>query len=266
KLAYVYDEPIADISIIPTYAVSELASGHVKAVLSGEGADDLFAGYTWQYDYMQKMADRTWQQKLAQKLGWPEPLDTIEFYAEAMAMGRFDTQELRKILHPHMQASIPDDSEWFYREHGRTELSPLKSIQNMDVQCFMGELVLTKIDRASMANSLEVRVPYLDHELFETLMQVRESCYFQFEQQKVILKNLIEDVMPQEILDRSKQGFVGPDSYYQEMGWYRDELLDGHLIRDSIITGEGVQQYLQNADHWRLWKLLILEKWYREWM
>lgn len=136
----------------------------------------------------------------------------------------------------------------------------------MDIRCFMGELVLTKIDRASMANSLEVRVPFLDHELFELLFKYNEATYYEAGTQKVILKSIIKDAMPKQVLQRKKQGFVGPDSFYQNIDWYRKELLGGVLIQNQIITDSGLRSLIAEKDHWRLWKLLVLEKWYREWM
>jgi len=265
-LSYVYDEPIADISIIPTYAVSQLAASSVKAVLSGEGADELFGGYTWQHDHMTNLASRSNMQRIAEKLNLRSSIDMVEYYGQSMAMGRFNQESLPKILHKNVIEALPNDSEWFYRQNFNRALSPLKSIQQMDIKCFMGELVLTKIDRASMANSLEVRVPFLDHELFELLFKYKEATYYEAGTQKVILKSIIKDVMPKQILDRKKQGFVGPDSFYQDIGWYERELTGGMLVQNHIITDIGLRNLINQKQHWHLWKLLVLEKWYRQWM
>lgn len=266
RLSYVYDEPLADISTIPTYAVSQMAASNVKAVLSGEGADELFGGYTWQHDHMTHLAARSKIQRIAEKLRLRPSIDMVEYYGQSMAMGRFNQESLSKVLHPTILADLPEDSEWFYRRSFNRNLSPLKSIQTMDIRCFMGELVLTKIDRASMANSLEVRVPFLDHELFELLFKYDEATYYEAGTQKVILKSIIKDAMPTQILQRKKQGFVGPDSFYQNIDWYKKELVGGVLIQNQIITEAGLRSLIAEEDHWRLWKLLVLEKWYREWM
>ena len=266
RLSYVYDEPLADISIIPTYAVSQMAASNVKAVLSGEGADELFGGYTWQHDHMANLASRSNLQRIAEKLKLRSSIDMVEYYGQSMAMGRFNQESLPKILHQNVLEALPNDSEWFYRQHFNQHLTPLKSIQTMDIRCFMGELVLTKIDRASMANSLEVRVPFLDHELFELLFKYNETTYFEAGTQKVILKSIIKDAMPKQILQRAKQGFVGPDSFYQNIDWYERELVGGMLIQNRIITEIGLRNLIQQKQHWHLWKLLVLEKWYREWV
>jgi asparagine synthase (glutamine-hydrolysing) len=258
----VYDEPIADISIIPTYMVSKLARESVKAVFSGEGADELFGGYTWQSEFMSQHDSGFWKSLFSSN----KKRDTVSFYANAMSMGRFDRTELIDMLHPRLHQYIPNDVDWFYRKNYDPSLSPLKSIQMMDIKCFMGELVLTKVDRASMANSLEVRVPFLDHELFETVFSVNEQAYFKKDQTKYLLYQNIENHMPQEILNRKKQGFVGPDSYYMNMDYYKKELKNSTLVANQIINRAYVDALLKETYNWKLWKILVMEKWFKRWI
>lgn len=262
RMAMVYDEPIADISIVPTYMVSRLARSRVKAVLSGEGADEVFGGYTWQHDFFNQQYPSSVLDKLKRKLFKNDPVD---YYANAMAMGWFDREELQKMLHPDLHQYIPEDVHWFYRKHFKPNLSPLKSIQFMDIKCFMGELVLTKIDRASMANSLEVRVPFLDHTLFEYVLSQDEKNYFQKEQTKYLLYKNIETQLPQEILERKKQGFVGPDAYYMNMEWYKDQLKNSRLVALNIVNQQYIDDLFKESYNWKLWKLLIMEKWIQQW-
>jgi len=263
RMAVVYDEPIADISIVPTYMVSQLARSRVKAVLSGEGADELFGGYTWQHDFFNQQYPSSVLDKLKRKLFKNDP---VNYYANAMAMGWFDREELKKMLHPDLHQHIPEDVHWFYRQHFKKEVSPLKSIQYMDVKCFMGELVLTKIDRASMANSLEVRVPFLDHRLFEYVFSLNEKAYFKKEQTKYLLYKNIEKQLPQEILERKKQGFVGPDSYYMDLNWYKDQLKNSKLVALNIVNQQYIDDLFTESYNWKLWKLLIMEKWVQQWV
>jgi asparagine synthase (glutamine-hydrolysing) len=129
----------------------------------------------------------------------------------------------------------------------------------------MGELVLTKIDRASMANSLEVRVPFLDHELYELVLANQESCYMDANTTKYLLHENIKQVLPKTILNRQKQGFVGPDSFYMQIEWYKSNLDQSTLIKEGIINEEYYLQLLTQQDHWRLWKLLVMEKWFNRW-
>jgi asparagine synthase (glutamine-hydrolysing) len=262
-LPNVFDEPIADISVVPTYMVSHLARQKVKAVLSGEGADEIFGGYTWQHEFYSKNNPISSFDKIRNIL---KPINTVEFYANSMAMGLFDKDELKKMLHPSLHASIPEDVFWFYRKHFRDQLSPLKSIQYMDIKCFMGELVLTKIDRASMANSLEVRVPFLDHELFEYVFSLDEGTYYKKEQTKYLLYENIKKHLPTEILNRKKQGFVGPDSYYMDREWYAKQLNKSKLVEYNLINQSYIDNLLKESYNWKLWKILIMEKWFQQWM
>jgi asparagine synthase (glutamine-hydrolysing) len=259
----VYDEPIADISIVPTYMVSKLAKQNVKAVLSGEGADEIFGGYTWQHQFYEEIYNKKWWQKIKSIF---KKHDTVSYYANAMAMGWFDKEELVQMLAPSLHQFIPSDVHWFYRKNFKSNLTPLKSIQYLDMKCFMGELVLTKIDRASMANSLEVRVPFLDHVLFEKIFSLKENQYFKKSQTKYLLFENIKKYLPVSILNRKKQGFVGPDSYYMNIAYYQKELANSNLVKHQIINQSYLDNLLKQDYNWKLWKILIMEKWFSHWV
>jgi asparagine synthase (glutamine-hydrolysing) len=259
----VYDEPIADISIVPTYMVSKLAKQKVKAVLSGEGADEIFGGYTWQHQYYEEIYNKDWWRKIKSMF---KKRETVNYYAHAMSMGWFDKDELENMLTPSLHQYIPRDVHWFYRKNHNNKLSPLKSIQYLDMKCFMGELVLTKIDRASMANSLEVRVPFLDHKLFEKLFLLDEKQYFKQHQTKFILYENVKKYLPQAILNRKKQGFVGPDNYYMNIEYYKKELAHSNLVKHNIINQSYLDNLLKQDYNWKLWKILIMEKWFSHWV
>lgn len=264
-LMYHYDDPIADISILPTYSVSHLASQKVKAVISGEGADEFLGGYWWHKpenfqpggNFLHK-----WISKIS-----PNPSQNIKnHYIQAMSMGLYDSKELRKGLSGEFRSAVPNDVFAHLNELIHPELSTLKQIQLMDIHRFMGELVLTKIDRASMAHSLEVRVPFLDHELVEWLFSLPENCYTEKGVQKPLLQNLLKNRVPDRILQRPKQGFVGPDVFYKNFELYKSTLINGRLVDASVVQRKYIQQLLLTRDHWRLWKLFVLEHWWRVWM
>ena len=143
----VYDEPIADISIIPTWMVSHLAAQKVKAVMSGEGADELLGGYTWQKEFFARKSCTS--QPKDQKTSSPQINNQpVAFYAQGLWLWvDLITGELSQLFTPAYQQYIPEDADWFtYRQNFDPALSPLQSIQKMDIKCLMGELVLTKID------------------------------------------------------------------------------------------------------------------------
>lgn len=263
QLAYIYDEPLGDISTIPTFMVSQLASQHCKAVLSGEGADELFAGYTWQRPIAQLNTIAQLNVYFKERIFGKR---MTAYYASAMAMGQFDKTVLQQTLRPEWHDYLPAEPTWFYKKNIRARLQLLKTVQNLDITAFMGELVLTKIDRASMANGLEVRVPFLDHELVSFLFQLPTHLVFNKTQTKVLLYENIKRKLPSSILKRSKQGFVGPDRYYMSYPFYAEVLRKGRLIKEGIINKAACEKFLNERDHWRLWKLVVLEKWWQTWM
>lgn len=256
KIIYYFDEPIADISIIPTFLVSQLASEKHKVVISGDGADELLVGYNWTRqlynNYCIKLLNKTY------------PNIIPYYYAKKLAMGLFDKKELKKIISSKYHNAIYDPF-YFYKKNFRTDLHLLKAIQYLDIKTFCSELVLTKVDRCSMANTLEVRVPFLNHKLFELVFSVPVNYYFNKKQHKILLYNKLKKHITARILKRPKLGFVGPDELYKNYNLYKNYLSKSMLVKDGIINDKTLNEYLINSDHWRLWKILLLELWYRKW-
>ncbi|MGE3823128.1 MAG: asparagine synthase (glutamine-hydrolyzing), partial [Bacteroidia bacterium] len=263
KMPSVYDEPIADISIIPTYMVSKLARKKVKAVFSGEGADEIFGGYTWQKDFFALNSNRSAKEKI---INWFRQTNTVDYYASAMAMGVFGQNELKEFLQPEYHHHIPEDIHWFFRKNFNKKLSPLKSIQYMDMKCFMGEMVLTKVDRASMFHSLEVRVPFLNHKLYEMIFSLNENCYFKSDVTKFLLHENIKKHLPLVILNRHKQGFVGPSDYYTNIESYKAILKNSLLVENGLVNKKFIEKKSTDNDYWTLWKIAVMEQWYSVWI
>ena len=256
EVVNVYDEPIADISILPTYQVSKMAAKKVKTVFSGEGADELLGGYHW-YSEIEKMRQNAsfwnrWNQR-SYKNG-------MEIYKKFMAMGSFDLAYLKEILQTEHHHFIPDNPYWFYDKHFDKSLPLLKSFQLLDIRGFMGELVLTKVDRASMAHSLEVRVPFLDYPLVDFLFNLHPNDYFTLKEQKPFLKNVLKEKLPH-VLQREKQGFVGSDRYYERRELYNTELLKESTAFYSLFNRNSMSINTQTLNQWQLWKLFVLKKW-----
>jgi asparagine synthase (glutamine-hydrolysing) len=265
-LSFSYDEPIADISIVPTYIISKMASKDVKAVVSGEGADEMFCGYTWQRDYNNYFKKQNFLNRFLNRFNLSSKSFAINEYSNAMAMGKFEPVILRQLLNRDLAPQIPKETDWFYDQHYKRNIGHVKSFQYMDVKCFMAELVLTKIDRATMANSLEARVPFLDHKLMEYIFSIKEKIYYKPEITKYLLHENIKNSFPEKILKRKKQGFVGPDIYYMDINWYQRHLKNGTLVKEQIIQKDKLLNLIQNEDHWRLWKLIVFQFWYDRWM
>jgi asparagine synthase (glutamine-hydrolysing) len=263
KLMWYYDEPIADISILPTFAVSRLASQHVKAVVSGEGADELLGGYWWHKPH--RFYYSSFMKKWLSKIKKPNFCEIKKHYIHAMSMGLFSRQELLQCLNGEFLRHVPDDPFAHFDAFRNDELSLLKQLQLLDMHTFMNELILTKVDRASMAHSLEVRVPFLDHSLVDFIMSLSPDVYFDPSNQKPFLKNILKNRVPDDILKRPKQGFVGPDQFYMNFNLYGSTLFNGALVNQGVINKKYVQKCLDNNDHWRLWKLFVLENWWQVW-
>jgi len=265
-LMFFYDEPIADISIIPTYQVSKLAAKYNKAVLSGEGADELFAGYTWHREYLWNVTKA--QIKDSKKWGWELPINNfdIDSYSNAMAMGKFDTDELKQLLNPKFHKYIPDDTKRFYRKYFDENIPTPKRFQIMDIKCFMGELVLTKVDRASMANSLEVRVPFLNSDLCKKMLTLDNKVYFNKKKQKIILYKILKKSVPSIILKRKNKDLLVRINTIWILNGIGLILKNSKLVEAGIINRQTINLYLENKDHWRLWKLAVLEKWFEKWI
>lgn len=266
ELMYFYDDPIADISIIPTYLAAKLASTKNKIIFSGEGGDEIFAGYSWHKDYLWEISKA--ELKKAKKWKWELPINNfnIDSYAKAMAMGEFDEKELKFLLNKKLHNYIPQDTKSFYREYFDETIETPKRFQILDINSFMGELINTKVDRASMANSIEVRQPFFKKEIYEKIFKLKTKSYFDKNKQKVILQKLLKKDLPKEIINRNKQGFTGPDNYYMNFDAYKENLKNANLVKAEIINKEAIEYYILQKDHWRLWKILVLEKWFTKWM
>ena len=135
----------------------------------------------------------------------------------------------------------------------------------MDIKGYLAGQLLAKADRAGMAHSLEVRYPFLSSDLVEFVLRLDCSIIRNEYRQKWLLYENIRHVMPCEILERKKQGFIGPHRYYGDILWYRKMLKRSELVANGIARMEYIENLLNGGDFWRLWKVLILELWYRRW-
>lgn len=261
KLMWHYDDPIADISIIPTFEVSGLAKKHVKAVVSGEGADEILGGYWWHKPDSFHYKNRLWE-----IFGSYSFEEIKQHYIHAMGMGLFDHNELKQALTGESLYHIPEDPFEHYDQFKLEDSTKLRQLQYLDLKTFMPELILAKVDRASMAHSLEVRVPFLQHQLVEFMFSLNEKTFFKKRDQKPFLKKILRGNVSEAVINRPKQGFVGPDKYYMNMEVYKTSLENGYLVQNNVIKKNYIDQKLKEKDHWRLWKLFVLENWWKNWM
>jgi asparagine synthase (glutamine-hydrolysing) len=202
-----YDEPFGDGSAVSTYFLSKLTRNYVKVALSGDGGDELFWGYKWYSEFL------GWKSKITEcRRG--DDIDTdIEFYASCM--GAFLRDEKRGIFKSEFLKTFRDyDDYWYFRKYWRKELPLSLRLQYLDFKTYLPDDILTKVDRASMAVSLEVRVPLLDHKLIEFIFSVPEEIRNRNLEKKYLLKQIIKDTLPSAIINREKKGFSVPYRYW----------------------------------------------------
>jgi asparagine synthase (glutamine-hydrolysing) len=255
RLVWHFDEPFADSSAIPTWYVSQMARQKVTVALSGDGGDETFAGYTQRYS-MNRFEDG-WRQRLPGFLrtGLLGPLSSFypraDFLPRPLRLKSF----LRNLSLPLEQAYFRDMSFYFRQEAKKTlynhdfakeidslETSdvlgrhfkknrnpdPTSRVQYVDIKSYLPEDILVKVDRMSMAHSLEVRSPILDHKVMEYAARLPSSLKLNGLESKYVFKKMNEQRLPGDILYRRKQGFCVPLA-----AWLRGDLKT--LAHDAIF-------------------------------
>jgi asparagine synthase (glutamine-hydrolysing) len=297
------DEPLADPAVLPTYLISRFARSEITVALSGEGSDELFGGYPTYIGV--RLADfylrlpRALRHSVFEPLGrrlpvspgavpWGMFLRRFLAHADKPAgqrhliwFGMFAPGEIEHLLAPGWPGPRPRAApEALYAalarvlEGARFE-SPLAETLYLDFRTYLEDNLLVKVDRASMACSLEMRTPFLDHRLVEFAAGLPASLKLRRFRLKHILKKAVEPWLPAEIVNRQKRGFSVPIA-----GWMRGELaplLDDKLnperLRrqgwfDPAFVGRLLDEHRSGrADHRKaLWTLLCFELWHERWM
>ena len=289
-LTWYLDEPFGDTSAIPTFMVSKLASEHVKVVLSGDGGDELFAGYDKyvvegrerSYDRVPRpvratagafgramrpgMMGRRFLQHLA--------LDGPRRYLDASTMFRVD--DLRRLFQPDAFARLaqydPLRESLDALAHGDGDW--LSAVQYRDIHTYLPLDILTKVDRMTMAHSLEARPPLLDHTLVEFAATIPARFRLKNGTTKYIFKQALRGLLPDAIIDRRKQGFAVPLARWfrgELAGFTRDLLLSGTCRQRGVFDIRQIERLLALNDRGRdldlqLWTLLSFELWCRRFL
>jgi asparagine synthase (glutamine-hydrolysing) len=257
----IHDEPFFDHSSLPTLAVSRLArrSG-VPVILSGDGADELFAGYHW---YEDPAAVRTpgWR-RLARRLRGAG--------AELFASHLSNVSPLGGVAASDLAGELPGfDPLDLLRRHDQPEAPRVTRLQLADLHTFLVDDVLLKVDHASMACGVEVRVPFLDHELVELAFSIDSRALFAEGERKAVLKRAAASWLPPEILTSRKKGFSIPlDAWFlRSLSGPADALLpDGVLVSHGLLRQPAVRDALASRRGSLLWLLLAAELWARHWL
>ncbi len=299
KLMHFMDDPIGDFSIFPTYLVSQLARNHVKVVLSGDGGDELFAGYE---TYLAQDKARFYQRLpawlrgkiIAPFMSSLRPVDKKKgllnkakrfvegtSFPESLSHARwriFVSDMLRQELFTQdalAEMTTPPGAhiEGLFEEAG--DRDALARSLYVDVRSYLCDNILTKVDRMSMAVSLETRVPYLDKDLVELAFRVPSKFKLEGNETKAILKRVAARLVPKECVYRPKEGFSIPIKH-----WLNSEfkpLLEGYLNekdiqQDGLFNWQTVKRLKKEhhqgtANHSHiLWALIVFHDWQKRWL
>jgi len=308
-LSEIYDEPFADASAIPSFLVSQLTRSHVTVALSGDGGDEQFCGYT-RYWATQAMSSgfrrlpgplRTWLYKYLSLIPTPcvetlynrlQPVLPLAFrsanfpdkWQKLIAqMGHADLQSLYRVSVclwdmdrvKQLTGCFPESSRFEQAFDQTTDWPTLSRLMRVDQQTYLTEAMLVKVDRASMAVGLEIRVPLLDQRVVEYASCIPEEFLFQKGQGKHILRRLLSRYIPAALFQRPKMGFAIPVSRWLRgelkpmlLDYLAEERLKLEGIFDVSIVAAMVSDHLSGqANHpHRLWALLMWEMWREKWL
>jgi asparagine synthase (glutamine-hydrolysing) len=289
------EEPFGDSSMLPTYYVSQMARRHVTVALSGDGGDEIFAGYDRYriqsdhriFENIPNWARRFYRNQVFPlvprntkgrqfsyniSLPWQERyVDSLSFVPSFERDTRLLSHDFREVLR-----RSNDPRNVLLRHFAKAPTKDaISELLYVDTKTYLVGDILTKVDRMSMLNSLEVRVPILDHQFVEWATSLPSEWKLRGRTQKYILRKLAERVgVPREVLDRPKQGFALPLVH-----WMRNELrdvlmilLEPRTLQRGYFEANGIRKLMN--DHLqgrrelsaRLWRLLIFELWHRNFL
>ncbi|MDH3491921.1 MAG: asparagine synthase (glutamine-hydrolyzing) [Acidobacteriota bacterium] len=290
------DEPLSDGSLIPTYLLSRFVREHVTVALGGDGGDEIFAGYPTYYGH--KVARVYDAMPRFFKTGVIEPIvrnlsastDNLSFDYKAKRFvssadndvvvrhhswfGSFSGEEKQELLSDSVRSVIKDIDVYQSARQMLAECDAkdrIEQMQFLDMNLYLAEDILTKVDRASMAVSLEVRAPFLDHHVAEYAASLPAEYKLRGSSTKYILKKAVADLLPAEIINRPKKGFGMPVAKWLKgtLNPLMHEMLSpSRVIIQDLFNYEYVKELMREheqgiANHYKqLWTLLVFQLWY----
>ncbi|MFA5553082.1 MAG: asparagine synthase (glutamine-hydrolyzing) [Phycisphaerae bacterium] len=283
QLPYYYDEPFGDSSMIPTSLVCRVAKQNVTVALSGTGGDELFGGYRSYIDFYRVLKLLTLPLPIRRALDvfiriFNKPLSNDRLNKLSVFLGSVTEQHQAYLMafsymFRHKSESKDKLLQFDYlKKHFKYD-SPLINAMNFDVKEYLPNCLLVKEDRAAMAVSLEARIPFLDHEFVEFAASLPLKFKIKGSQQKYLLKKAYSDVLPEQILNRKKQGFGVPlihyfrnelkDYAYNEIFGFKEiDYLDKDFLRNAWQRHQA-----EKSDYSRLlWSVMMFNMWFKRWM
>lgn len=296
QLPEIYDEPFGDSSAVPTFLVTQQASQHLKVVLSGDGGDEFFAGYNkywrianylryWRHNRPTLFSEGTlgrWPFGLLERslfyrwAKWQKVITSPKVLNRFLIISScFLKEEIKQLIKAKRAVEWEriDSFPLISRELYQLDLASLWMLY--DTQHYLAEDILTKGDRASMHNALELREPLLDHQILEFAATLPISYKCNKSEGKLILKKILAKHLPQEYWDRPKQGFSIPMAQ-----WLRNELKplvmevcsENNIEKHGLLDYGSVKRTLdafyqnKNSNAFKIWYLLVFQLWTNKWL
>ena len=288
QIPYYFDEPLGDSSQLPTFFVCEMASLKVRVVLSGDGADELFGGYNYYknipslFSYTSNLNSRFRQSVFSSFERF------LSFLQNKNSFFSEDFSKISKLMLILNNNSLPEMMESIYSIEAKEyfahfekskglnfeEKETLDSMMYYDFINYMPNDVLVKVDRASMANSIEVRAPFLSKDLVEFSSVIPTEYKVNYGQSKFILKDILSDYIPKDLIYRKKMGFSIPINelvssvFIEEVEYY---LSEASVLRCNLIEYSIVKRILRDHNTGNrkngtlIYRLLVLHMWFEHW-
>lgn len=290
KLVSSYEEPYADPSAIPTYLIAEKTREFVTVALNGDGGDENFAGYIrypilkfsrlWRampvhflaspiVGLFHRMAQNTLSYRMHR---FESSIKDSDAKRQLQYLSFFTEEEKRSILKKQFGSTF----EWYEKKtaEARSRASdPLHQAISADIDTYLADDLLPKVDLGCMASALEARSPFLDHKLLELTARIPGKFKLKGYDKKYFLKRMLKGVIPDEILHKPKTGFRLPLDHWfrsERKEFVRDRLLSSSSPLSGMFQREGIEKFLQSyyassidySDH--IWALLWLDEWMRQ--
>lgn len=290
KMVYLQDEPIADPVCVPLYYISKLARDNGIIVCQvGEGADELFWGYPgWKFMLQLQRYDNLPVPRMLKHMSLTvlrtlKKQDTSYYeWLRRGALGQpvfwggtdvFTVEQKQRLLSPRLRKKFHGFTSWdviksFYDNYQNKswEKSPLGWMSYFDLNLRLPELMLMRVDKMSMGASLEGREPFLDHKLVELAMSIPQSQKTKNGILKYVLKKAVRGLIPDEVIDRKKQGFSVPISewFFDRLGERARIELNFFLDHSDFLDRKEVMKLIDEGKGWRVWYLLNFALWWKD--
>jgi asparagine synthase (glutamine-hydrolysing) len=270
-----WDEPLGDAAIIPTWHISRMIRKFVTVALSGDGGDEIFSGYRW-YSGVQGTPRRraAWfAESIRRSMGigrlWPHGCADEFEYFHLLHCPSFSTAELSNLFPDWHQEIGQLRGEEVTQRLISSDDGPIRRWQRVDAESYLVDNNLARVDRASMAHGLEVRVPLLDHRLVEFAFRLPDEFGLRGGVQKPILRELASRHLPERIRSKPKQGFSFPVGDFISLDSMANVVENGTLAASGILDGNALRTWksdVTQVSSLKLWLLYTFEQWAKHWL